>query len=342
MPTDTDSNTTSPPKMLLDLPPEILEFILLRLDASSFSVVLMTCKTIRSIVQSSSKLIHSQLLRLPGLRVLPKHGPTEREEMLQKFCERATRHAYNGVDVFCDSIVYMPYARDVQNRNLPSKVSPFSQLWISPKLSLLQSTSSGLFSAAVDHDANIHIYKIIDGQVHPRGILFAGLVVTDAGCSSNQGNTRFSIAALAFQKCHCSAAQPPHIVALYRYHITPAPPGQNQRFVLDAFYTSKKRLKLVIWKICQGDLKVSTIRDVDLGDVDPADGNSKSNSWADQPVSIVTSDYPSRRTQSSPISMIFQCGSGRDVGYHMRTCYYDRDTGKTADLKTPVYLPIRD
>lgn len=261
--------------------------------------------------------------------------------MLQIFCERAARHAFNGVDVFCDSIVYAPKARNWLNWTSPyRKASPSSHLWTSPKINLLQSTSSGLFTAAVDPDANIHVYKIVEGQVHPRGILFASLVDMDAGCPSNRGNIRFSIAALSFQRCHCSAAQPPHVVVLYRYHITPAPPGQNPRFVQQAVETSKKRMKLVVWKICQGDLKVSTVRDVDLGGVDPANADLKSNSWADQPVSIVTSDYASRRTQSPPISMIFQCGNGRDVGYHMRTCYYDRDIGKPADMKTPVCLLV--
>ncbi|TLD37382.1 F-box domain cyclin-like protein [Venturia nashicola] len=307
--------------MLLDLPPEILEHILLRVDASTFSVILMICKTLRSIVLSSSKLIHSQLLRLPGLRVLPKHGPTEREDMLHKFCERAARHASNGVDVFCDSIVYSPCAKDSPYR----KVSPFSHLWTSPKLNLLQSTSIGLFTAVVDPDANIHIYKIVEGQVHPRGILYSSLVYMDAGCPSNRGTVRFSIAALSFQKCHCSSSQPPHVVVLYRYHITPAPPGQNSRFVQHAVEMAKRRMKLVVWKACQGDLKILTARDVDIGGVESADTNLKPTSWADQPVSIVTSGYPSRRTQLPPVSIIFQCGSGREVGYHMRTCYYDRE-----------------
>ncbi|KAE9987569.1 hypothetical protein EG328_002210 [Venturia inaequalis] len=333
MPTNPDPDTTTPPpKMLLDLPPEILEHILLRLDASTFSVILMICKTLRSIVLSSSKLIHSQLLRLPGLRVLPKHGPKEREEMLHEFCERAARHASNGVDVFCDSIVYSPCAKDRSNRSSPyRKASPSSHLWTSPKLNLLQSTSSGLFTAAVDPNANIHLFKIVEGQVHPQGILFSSLVDMDAGCpsdrGSNRGTVRFSIAALSFQKCHCFSAQPPHVVVLYRYHVTPAPPGQNQKFVQNAVEAAKRRMKLVVWKVCRGDLRVSTMRDVDLGGVGSADADLK----PDQPVSVVTSDYPSRRTQSPPISMIFQCGSGRGVGYHMRTCYYDRDIGADAN-----------
>lgn len=324
--------------MLLDLPPEILEHILLRLDASTFSVILMICKTLRSIVLSSSKLIHSQLLRLPGLRMLPKHGPTEREEMLREFCERSARHAFNGVDIFCDSIVYSPRAKDYWGyRNSPSyNISPPSHLWTSPKLNLLQSTSTGLLTAVVDPNANIHIYKIVEGQVHPRGVLFSSLVDSDADCPSNRGTIRFSIAALSFQKCHCSSAQPPHVVVLYRYHITPAPPGQNQGFVQNAVETAKGRMKLVVWKMCQGDLKVSIIRNVDLGRVTSADADLNPSSWADQLVSIVTSDYPSRRTQSPPVSMIFQCGNGRDLGYHMRTCYYDRDIGKAADMNTSV------
>ncbi|QDS75415.1 hypothetical protein FKW77_003247 [Venturia effusa] len=330
MPANPDSDTTAPaPKMLLDLPPEVLENVLLQLDASSFSVILMTCKSIRSIVLSSSKLIHSQLLRLPGLRVLPEHRPGEREEMLQRFYERAARHALNGVDVFCDSIVYAPVRKHSTTWSSSyRRLSPYSHSWSSPKLNLLQSTTNGLFSAVAGSDANIHVYKIVEGQVYPKGTLFADLVDMDPGCPSNRGTVRFSIAALAFQKCYCSAAQPPHIVALYRYHITPAPPGENQRFVQDAINAAKKRLKLVVWKICQGDLKVSTIRDVDLGqesiDVDVM-------SRADQPVCLVTSDYPLRRTQAPPISMIFRCGSGRDPEYHMRTCYYDRDIGVDAN-----------
>lgn len=313
------ANEKEPPKMLLDLPPEILEHILLRLDAPSFSVILMTCKAIRSNVLSSSKLIHSQLLRLPGLRVTPNHGVTEREEMLRTFCARASQHACNAVDIFCDTIVYAPLASTAQPSRSYSKAS---HLWTTPKLNLLQSSSSGLFSAAVDSDANIHIYKIHQGQVFPKFVLPANRVEIDYQCPSDQEYVRFSVAGLSFQKCHCSSGQPPHIIALYRYHIASAPPGQTQSFVANAIEWSKKRLKLVVWKFCQGELKVGTIRDVVLG----------SSSWADQPVYIVTSEYALRKTKSPPVSMVFQCLSGPDIAYHMRTFYYDRENGKTIDL----------
>lgn len=310
--------------MLLDLPPEILEHILLRLDASSFSVILMTCKAIRSNVLSSSKLIYSQLLRLPGLRVFPAHGPRDRERMLKVCIERAASHACNGLEVFCDSIVYTPLAETSQNFQdyYGGRVSPVSHLWTSPKRSLLQVTSGGLFSAAVDSNANIHIYKIHQGQIFPKGVLPSSLLEVDHPCLFGQETVRFSVAGLSFQKCHCSTAQPPHIIALYRYHIAPSSLGQSRRFIQDAIECSKKRMKLVVWKLCQGNLTVSTIRDVEL----------KSPSWADQPVSIITSEFSSRRTKSPPVSMVFRCGSGRNVGYHMHTCYYDRDNGKTVDF----------
>lgn len=315
--------------MLLDLPPEILEHILLRLDPSSFSVILMTCKAIRSNILSSSKLIHSQLLRVPGLRVFPNHGPTERDDMLKLFCARASQHARNAVDVFCDTIVYAPLATAAQ------PLRPYSQashLWTSPKTNLLQSFSSGLFSAAVDFDANIHIYKIHEGQVVPKYFLPSARVEIDYQCPSDQENVRFSVAGLSFQKCKCSSnlspptSQPPHVIALYRYHIASAPPGQTPSFIDNAIEWAKKRLKLVIWKFCHGDLKVGTIRDVVLG----------SSSWADQPVYIVTSEFNHGRpgAKSPPVSIVFQCGSEPDLAYHMRTFYYDRENGKRNDFNS--------
>lgn len=307
--------------MLLDLPPEILEHVLLRLDASSFSVILMTCKAIRSNVLSSSKLIHSQLLRLPGLRVLPNHGATEREDMLELFCARASQHACNAVDVFCDTIVYAPLATAARPLRSYSKAS---HLWTTPRINLLQSSSSGLFSAAVDSDANIHIYKIHEGQVVSKFVLPSDRVEIDYQCPSDQEYVRFSVAGLSFQKCQCSSGQPPHVIALYRYHIASPRPGQTQSFIANAIEWSKKRLKLVIWKFCQGELKVATIRDVVLG----------SSSWADQPVYIVTSEYATRRTKSPPVSIVFQCGSGPDLAYHMRTFYYDRENGKRIGLNS--------
>lgn len=191
-------------------------------------------------------------------------------------------------------------------------------------------TSGGLFSAAVDSNANIHIYKIHQGQIFPKGVLSSSLLEFDHPYLLGQEKVRFSVAGLSFQKCHCSTAQPPHIVALYRYHIAPSSVGQSRRFIQDAIEWSKKRMKLVVWKLCQGNLKVSTIRDVEL----------KSPSWADQPVSIVTSEFSSRRSKSPPVSMVFRCGSGRNVEYHMHTCYYDHDNGKTVDLTLSMCFSI--
>jgi hypothetical protein len=312
------ANETDPSKMLLDLPPEILEHILLRLDAPSFSVIVMTCKAIRSIVLSSSKLIHSQLLRLPGLRVLPNHGTTEREEMLRLFHARASQHACNAVDVFCDTIVYAPQPTFSRRR-----WSKASHLWTNPKINLLQSSSSGLFSAVVDSNADIHVYKIQEGQVVPKFLLPARRVEIDYQCPARPAYVRFSVAGLTFQKCHCPSAvirspQPPHIVALYRYHIESGPEGRKQTFITDAIEWSKKRLKLVVWKFCQGELKVDTVRDVILG----------SSGSADQPVHIVSSEHSSRKHKSPPVSMVFQSGNCLGLAYHMWTFYYDRETGK--------------
>lgn len=308
------------PKMLLDLPPEVLEHILLRLDVSTFSVILMTCKSIRANVLSSSRLIHSQLLRLPGLRVLPNHGATEREDMLKLFCARASQHACNAVDVFCDAIVYAP----LTTRMMPFRqsYSQTSHLWTSPRMNLLQSSSRGLFWAAVDSDATIHIYEIYESQVLPRFVLRSDLVDIDYQCPADQDYVQLSVAALSFQKCYCGPNQPPHLIALYRYHIKAPTSGRVSSFVADATEWSKKRLKLVIWKFCQGELKVSTVRDIELGPT----------SWADQPVHIATSEYPPRRTKSPPVSIVIQCGSGHDLAYHIRTFYYDRENGEILAL----------
>jgi hypothetical protein len=91
--------------MLLGLPPEILELVLLHLDPGSFSMILMTCKAIRDNVLASSKLLHEKLLRVPGIRF---DSPKTNLEILQGFTRRAAYHALNGANVLADAIIYHP------------------------------------------------------------------------------------------------------------------------------------------------------------------------------------------------------------------------------------------
>jgi hypothetical protein len=91
--------------MLLSLPPEILELVLLHLDPGSFSMIIMTCKAIRDNVLASSKLLHEKLLRVPGIRF---DGPKTNLDLLQAFTRRAAYHALNGANELADAIVYHP------------------------------------------------------------------------------------------------------------------------------------------------------------------------------------------------------------------------------------------
>jgi hypothetical protein len=242
---------------LLNLPPEILELVLRDLDPGSFSIMLMTCKTIRANVLSSSKLLHEQLLQVPGLRV---EGPKSNIEVLQAFTQRAAYHALNGVNVLADTVTYRPELKgSIQIES--------NQIWSQPKLSQIQRCCSqkceyGILAATVDAHANIQVYSARRGFAAPKHQLRSWeLMIED---DPNEPCVRFKVVIFNFWRTAPKSGQYPYhtdrITALYQYEVlsTNRPPW----FIREAMAKARSTLKLITWSI--RDEKVIDVRDVQI------------------------------------------------------------------------------
>lgn len=91
---------------LLGLPSELLVQVLFRLDPTSFSVILLTCKTIRRHALHCKKLLLHQIDNILGSPY--DLGTLSLDRLYQTFRSRASKHLYNGIQVFGDVIQYAP------------------------------------------------------------------------------------------------------------------------------------------------------------------------------------------------------------------------------------------
>lgn len=242
--------------MLLDLPPEILELILMKLDPGSFSIMLMTCKPVLANILGSKKLLSTQLLSIPGHRLTE---PSTTGQLFSAFIRRASKHAFNGVGVLCDLKAFRPL------------IEPSSQLWTRPRMNRLQTCcSSGCelqhIIAAIDGNADIHIYSVRTFGVLPRGLLSSTLLDFD-GDSSETPTTQFRIVAAEFWKSNPARDNGQHLdrlTALYQYEVL-APTSQRQfPFVETAIKNAKEILKIVTWSIL--DMSIVSVRNVGVGE----------------------------------------------------------------------------
>jgi hypothetical protein len=258
-------------KMLLDLPPEILELVLLNTDPSTFSLMLMTCKSIRANVLASSTLLYEHLLRVPGLRL---DGPVTKVELLQSFTQRAAQHALNGAGVMADGIIYRPsrntdqssgsrraqvlFSRDIQIQSHEAyrqrtQIQP-REIWTQPKLNQMQGCCPqkceyGVLAAAIDGDANIHVYSARYGFVAPKYRLPSSELQIDE--NSETPRVCFNVILFRFGRSTVKGSYPYHtdrITALYQYEVLPGTSRPN-RFVKEAMSKASSTLKLVTWDI---------------------------------------------------------------------------------------------
>jgi hypothetical protein len=242
---------------LLNLPPEILELVLVNLDPSSFSIMLMTCKSIRANVLASSKLLHQQLLRVPGLRI---DDPKTNVEVLQAFTQRAAYHALNGANVLVDTVTYRPKpSAPVQIRT--------NKIWPQPKLSQIQrccyqKCEYGIVAATVDAHANIQVYSARKGFAAPKYQLRSWELMVDD--DPFEPCVRFKVVIFNFWRTAPKNGQYPfhtdRLTALYQYEVLPGP--RPNRFIMEATLKALTTLKLVTWSI--RDEKVIDVRDVDI------------------------------------------------------------------------------
>jgi hypothetical protein len=240
---------------LLNLPPEILELVLINLDPGSFSMMLMTCKSIRANVLASSKLLHEQLLRVPGLRV---DGYKSNAEVLQAFTQRAACHAFNGVNVLTDTVTYRPESksRDQVQAN---------QMWTQPKLSQIQrccyqKCEYGILAATVDAHANIQVYSARKGFASSKYQLRSWeLMIKD---DPIEPRVRFKVLMFNFWRTAPKTGQYPYhtdrLTALYQYNVLPT--ARPTPFTKEAMLKAWTTLKLITWII--RDETVIDVRDV--------------------------------------------------------------------------------
>ncbi|KAF2803737.1 uncharacterized protein BDZ99DRAFT_526214 [Mytilinidion resinicola] len=107
--------------MLLDLPPELLRQILHTLDAESFYVCLVTCKTFRGHALNSKALLKDQLRRIPGLQDSVSGSHQDAASLVTLFSRRATRHLHSGAAFLSDVHSYLPTVKtDWKNSTLVS------------------------------------------------------------------------------------------------------------------------------------------------------------------------------------------------------------------------------
>lgn len=231
--------------MLLDLPPEILEMVLMELQPDSFSLILMTCKSIRLTVLASSKLLRAQLMKIPGLR-LP--DSLDHRHMLATLAQRAAEEGWNGIDVLTDITVHRPL-----NSALPvaKRVGGVSEQWTRPRVNLVQrcckkGCENGVLVTAVDAEGAVHVYKIRGGTIRPFCVFDPRNMDLDDG---DVRRVKYDCIAMRWQRCNSGHLD--HLVGLFRYSIdrfTSERSGEfAKRFIKEAADRAERTLKLCVW-----------------------------------------------------------------------------------------------
>ncbi|KAF1978447.1 hypothetical protein BU23DRAFT_595628 [Bimuria novae-zelandiae CBS 107.79] len=106
---------------LLDLPAEIVQHVLYRLDPESFYLCLLTSKLMRQHALQSKKLLRHQLDQVPGTRKLSRWIRDDASALLLEFSKRATKHLFNGASHMVN--IHTWKAPQTMNRSLSQIVS---------------------------------------------------------------------------------------------------------------------------------------------------------------------------------------------------------------------------
>ena len=230
--------------MLLDLPTEILEMILLVLPPDSFSCMLMVSKSIRATILSTQKVLRTQLRNIPGLR-LPDQATTK--QLLAAFNGRAAKTAWNGLETFADVVVHQP--------QLPGSLN---DLWTRTRVNGLQvccagskGCEHGLLATAADYRGIIHVYRVRKGRISPLCQLDPRTINQEDDGSRKM---RYRCEAIRWQRCNTTDHNN-HLIALFSYSIDGASRTEKgkfaQEFIQDATRKSQITYFLVCWNLCK-------------------------------------------------------------------------------------------
>jgi hypothetical protein len=296
--------------MLLDLPPEILEMILLLLPPDSFAVMLMTSKAIRAAIMATPKVLRTQLLKIPGLRS-PDQATIE--ELLKAFNQRAALSAWNGLEVFSDIVLHRP--------TLPEHPD---ELWTRPRFNWIQrccprGCDRGVLATAADYLGVIHVYRIRKGRITPLCTLDPRTLGLD---EDDSPRILYRCVAMRWQRCNNSHLD--HLVALFSYSIqrfTREGPGKYvNQFVSDAAEKAERTYHLCGWKLCKDANK-------------PAFGCEVQCPFLFKPIIIAaTEDYCTDYT-CYPVAIIFKSEANK-------TSLYKISVYQVTSQKT-VHVPVK-
>jgi hypothetical protein len=297
-------------KMLLDLPPEILEMILLVLPPDSFAVMLMSCKTIRTAILSTPKVLRTQLLKVPGLR-LPDQATIV--ELLRAFNQRAVLSAFNGFDAFADIVVNRPLMFEYQD-----------ELWTRPKFNWIQRCCSkgcdrGVLATAADYCGVIHVYRIRKGRIVPLCKLDPKALDLD-----EDDSPRIRYRCIAMRWRRCSNSHIDHVVALFSYSIERfTHEGSStyvNQFVSEAAEKAERTYYLCGWKMCKDTNK-------------PAFGCEVQCPTLFKPIMIATTDDYCNDHTCYPVAIIFKSES-------MQSALHKISIYQITNSKT-VHVPVK-
>jgi hypothetical protein len=305
-------------KMLLDLPPEILEMILLVLPADSFAVMLMTSKTIRAAILATPKILRTQLLKIPGLR--PPDQATI-GELLKAFNQRAALSAWNGLEAFSDIVLHRPELIDSEN-----------ELWTKPKFNWIQrccpkGCERGVLATAADWRGVISVYRIRKGRIAPLCTLDPRTLGLD---EDESPRIRYTCVAMRWQRCNNSHLD--HLVALFGYSVEGfTKQGSTtfvNEFISEATEKAERTYHLCGWKLCKDTNKPAFGCEVQC----PVLGKPDSPIFF-RPIHITTTeDYCSDYT-CYPVAIIFRSDIKKPSLY--KISIYQVSSSKT------VHVPVK-
>jgi hypothetical protein len=227
--------------MLLHLPPEILEMILLALPPDSFAVMLMTSKSVRAAIMATQKVLRTQLMKLPGLRPADQ---LDMGDLLKAFNARAARSAWNGLETFADVVVHAPMLPEYHDQQWSRP--KFN--WIQPCCPTSKSCDRGLLATAADFRGVIHVYRIRKGRINPLCKLDPRdleLEESDSSC------IRFRCEMMRWQRCKGSSHLD-YLIGLFSYSITKIGKSGDkfaQQFVTEAEDRASRTYHLIGWKL---------------------------------------------------------------------------------------------
>jgi hypothetical protein len=274
--------------MLLDLPPEILEMILLALPPDSFAVMLMTSKTVRAVITSTQKVLRTQLNKIPGLRM---HDQATIQQLLRTFNSRAAASAWNGLETFADIVVHQPV---LPGHSFEQWTRPKFN-WIQPCCATSRSCDRGLLATASDFQGVIHVYRIRKGRIIPLCTLDPrDLELEEGDCSC----IRFRCEAMRWQRCKGSSHLD-YLIGLFSYSVVNL--GRpSDRFALqfhaEAVERASRTYHLIGWKLGEEPNRLWMTAEIQrpLGYT---------------PIHLATADDYNKDYTCSPMAVIFESSS---------------------------------